>query len=847
VELHRARGDKANPVAYAGALNNLADLARAMEDWPRAEVLLQEAIAHLRRTVGEEHPFLAICLTQMASLHREAGNTPEALSLLQQAIRVEQQFRGENHPDYATLLNELGLCLIEQGQDAGEAHLNRSLQLRRSLLGEDHPDVAQSLNGLGVIAERKGDFAEAERLQRRALEIRQRSLGDEHPSVAESLSNLGLLLARVGRLAEALAMFERQLVGSNRMISQVLSISSERQAAGFLTQVWREHHAYLSLVKQHFATVPETVRATLDVVLRRKCLQAEAIAARRDAVLGGHYPHLREPLRQLTELRQQVARKVLAGPGLEGMEAHRELLRDWSRQIDDLEAQLARQVPEMRLEALLRSADRRAVALALPAETVLVEFVRFADFDFPNRCIRGESYVAFVLPAGESDVVHLIDLGPAGPIDRWVTVFRAGVTGDAQGEAGHDREVAERRPGSSLPEVAAEAGRALWGALVALLTPALGGSKRLLLAVDGDLARLPFEVLPTGRGRHLIEEYRISYLTSGRDALRFPAGRGEAGPAAVYCDPAFDLGQLGLSSAPGPLVSRAQRLQRAHLHFGPLPGTRAEGERVARLLGVRPWTGAEAVEGRLKGCCSPWALHLATHGFFLPAQQIDPRQFPRRNLALTFAGAESLPRPLCGPGMENPMLHSGLALAGANTFLKGGAPPEDAEDGLLTAEDVAGLDLLNTELAVLSACDTGLGKIHSGEGVFGLRRAFVLAGVRTLVMSLWKVSDLATAFLMDRFYDNLLTRGLDRDLALSEAQKATRDVTVRQLRAEWLSDAAIDRLTAGDAEARRALVGLARQPDGHRPFEHPSYWGAFICQGDTAPLPGSGPTCDPVP
>src|SRR5262249_34696728 len=153
----------------------------------------------------------------------------------------------------------------------------------------------------------------------------------------------------------------------------------------------------------------------------------------------------------------------------------------------------------------------------------------------------------------------------------------------------------------------------------------------------------------------------------------------------------------------------------------------------------------------------------------------DPSRLGRDLELLSPGDGPGLGR-LGGPGMEDPMLRSGLALAGASTFLRGAAPPAEAEDGLLTAEDVAGLDLLATELVVLSACETGLGEVHAGEGVFGLRRAFVVAGAKTLVMSLWKVPDLATAFLMDRLYDNLLTRGLDRDLALSEAQRATRDV-----------------------------------------------------------------------
>src|SRR5262245_11232025 len=136
---------------------------------------------------------------------------------------------------------------------------------------------------------------------------------------------------------------------------------------------------------------------------------------------------------------------------------------------------------------------------------------------------------------------------------------------------------------------------------------------------------------------------------------------------------------------------------------------------------------------------------------------------------------------------------------------------------------------------------------RAGEGVFGLRRALIIAGARTLVMSLWKVPDLATAFLMDRFYDNVLTRGLDRDLALSEAQRATRDATIAQLKAEWLAPAMIERLAAGDAVARRNLAALAAKPDDHKPFERPFFWGAFICQGDPSPLPSTKTAGEPGP
>jgi CHAT domain-containing protein len=336
-------------------------------------------------------------------------------------------------------------------------------------------------------------------------------------------------------------------------------------------------------------------------------------------------------------------------------------------------------------------------------------------------------------------------------------------------------------------------------------------------------------VLPTADGRRLLDEYQISYVSCGRDVLRFgAASTGQPGEPLMLADPDFDLEldntpsprsaqpkpgfwsrllkrhqaappspKAVTASVPATTTHRAGRRSRdlerdrSRYHFDRLPGTRAEGEAIAGLLGVQPWIDAAALEGRLKsGCRSPRILHLATHGFFLPDQ---PRAPGQDRLGLGFEPMGDMGR-LAGPLPENPMLRSGLALAGANTWLKAGKPPEEAEDGLLTAEDVSGLDLLATELVVLSACETGLGQVHVGEGVFGLRRAFVLAGAKTLVMSLWKVPDEPTRELMEDFYRRILA-GQGRADALRAAQ----------------------------------LTMKMKYPD-------PYYWGAFICQGDPSPL-----------
>jgi CHAT domain-containing protein len=610
----------------------------------------------------------------------------------------------------------------------------------------------------------------------------------------------------------------------------------------FLQWIQRDQAMFLSLVHRHLKDSPEAVRTALDLVLRRKALGAEVLAAQRDAILGGRYPHLREAFDQLHQLRQRTAQKLLAGPAPgETLATYDQTLSAWQQEQQQHETALARQIPEMNLDQQLRQADRRAIALALPAGVALVEFVRFVVFDFHAVPARDEPrwlparYLAFVLPAGQPEQVQMIDLGEADPIDRLIADFRAGITvppddrprrqqvmGSAPAESranGHPPAPAE------LPALAAELRRQVFDPLV----PALGDHTQLWLSPDGDLTRLPFEVLPArANDQLLLDTYRISYLATGRDVLRCgqPATR-PAAPPLVAADPDFDLARRATRPMPraavpalaaagkgafwsglfgrrkDPAVAEAPPAPAAPVALAPpgrcsraaqrapsvnrLPGTRREGERIAALLNVPPMLDA-VLDRPLKAIHSPRIVHLATHGFFLEDQPFEPGTGWRD------LGAVGIGDRLTSSRGENPLLRSGVLLAGFNTWRNGGEPPAEAEDGMLTAEDVTGMDLLDTELVVLSACETGLGQVHVGEGVFGLRRAFAVAGARTLVMSLWKVPDAQTEELMVDFYQRIL-RGEGRAEALRQAQQAVR----------------------------------LQHPD-------PFYWGAFICQGDPGPL-----------
>ena len=619
----------ANHPGYATNLNNLALLYHDMGNYAAAEPLLRQASDICRTALGADHPDYATSLNNLAGVYESMGNYAAAEPLFRQALEIRRTTLGADHPDYATSLNNLAWLYHEMGNyAAAEPLLRQASDICRTTLGANHPGYATNLNNLALYHD-MGNYAAAEPLHRQALEIRRTALGANHPHYATSLNNLALLyrgwattrrpspctgrpwrsaarpwgrttstmpepdppgggIRRNGPYLGGLSLLRQAAAIDDRMIGQVFSIGSESQRTAFLEMIQTRIEGFLSLIWRHLGEPPDAVRAALDLVLRRKAIGAEALAAQRDAVLGGRYPALEPQLREWSTLRGQIAQKTLAGPGPEGLPAHRQLLAQWNQQKERLEAELARHIPEMNLEQKLRAADRRAVALALPAGVALIEFIRFDVFDFqavPARdelCWQPARYLAFVLPAGEPDHVQMIDLGEAEPIDRMIRDFRVGITSEVEDRSSRDLAAAPigpaRAPGSSRDP-------ALRAAVFDnKLAPALAGCKRLLLAPDGDLTRLPFEVLPTASGRRFIEEYAVSYLSCSRDVLRFgAASSGQPAAPVVIADPDFDLGARTplaphhptrdpSGSGSPPRSSRQSRdLDRSHLRFGAYP------------------------------------------------------------------------------------------------------------------------------------------------------------------------------------------------------------------------------------------------------------------------------------
>jgi CHAT domain-containing protein len=513
-------------------------------------------------------------------------------------------------------------------------------------------------------------------------------------------------------------------------------------------------------------------------------LAATALAQRKGRVLDAMADNLgtlwnrsteedRAVLQQLKSVTSQLAALVLNGPQKLSIAEHQQRIKDLTEQREQLENEAARR--SQGYYERTQAVTLAAIQAAMPANAVLIDIGVYRPFDakksFESQKQFGDSrYVAFVVPS--RGAVLEKDLGPAKEIDAAVTAFRDALRDPQRKDI--------KEPARGLDEKVMRPLRSL-----------AGDATHLLLSPDGQLDLVPFEALVDEQNRYLVERFSITYLTTGRDLLRTQVSRASKSGPVVIADPQFGEPETTtLAKAERPRqggggrrrsITTGQNL--SDVYFAPLSGTAQEARAIQSLFPeAEVLTGAAATKTALKEVTAPRILHIATHGFFL---QDMPAGAPA-------PGAKDTRAVHANALVENPLLRSGLALSGANLT------KNSSEDGILTALEAANLNLWGTKLVTLSACETGVGEVKNGEGVYGLRRSFFLAGAETLVMSLWPVSDYVTREMMTSYYGGL-KHGLGRGEALRQAQ----------------------------------LAMLKRKGR-----EHPFYWASFIQSGEWANLDG---------
>jgi CHAT domain-containing protein len=754
-----------NDPDVAASLNNLANLYYSQASYARAEPLYLRALGIREQLLGKNHPDVAATLNNLANLYYAQGMPARAEPLHQRALGIWEAALGKNHPHVAQSLNNLGNLYYSQGwYSRAEPLYLRALAIREASLGRDHPDVAASLNNLASLYDAQGFYARAEPLLQRARTIREAAFSKDHPSMVPTLNNLAQFHLAQHRLADALSLFTQAFSISERRLRQEALSFSEARLTHFLEQLRTDEELLYSLLRA-YPENEDVRRLVLSVVLLLKGRSAGELAKTSHIVYRSLGPLDRNIFEQLRALRSQLATLVLQDPHSYTLADYQQRLDALAAQGDALEADLAQRSAPLRALAALPALSRivNQVAAALPPDAALVEFISYTERSLlvkPGTPLsevpRHQHYLAMVLLPDAH--IRALDLGPAEPIDR---------------AASNLRDALARRDAAFLAPA-----QALYQRAFQPLLPLLGDIHRLFLSPDGQLGLVPFAALHDGQ-QFLLDSYDFVYLTSGKDLLPRPQEGASNGAVVVLADPDFSAPLPTPPSASGktlPFAVRSPsvedlstlRADLAEQPWAPLPGTREEAEGIQRLFPqAQVFLGPEATKQRLLHLPTPAVLHIATHGFFLedaPAPEDDSR-------AIGHFGALDEGTPLHRP--PDPLLRSGLILAGARAPQASGAASHPLDSSLVTALELAGLDLWGTQLVVLSACDTGRGDIKLGQGVYGLRRALVVAGAETVVMSLWEVRDDSTRLLMEAYYRNLLL-GQGRAFALREAMRALR-------------------------------------------------------------------------
>ncbi len=810
-------------------LDRLAELLYTGGDYTAARPLYERALAMVEKSLGPDHPSTARALMGLATLLRTTGDLAAARPLFERSMALREKIFGPNSAEVAVNLGDLGDLQRDLGDDDTARRLyEKSLAINEKALGPDNPGVAVSLENLASLMVRAGEDATAKPLFERALTIRRNSLGPEHPLVAESQNHIATVLARQGQVGEGV----EQALEAERISRDHLRLTSrslsERQALRY--SAVRSSSLDLLLTLAGRGLDPASDRRVMDAAVRSRAVVLDEMAARHRAIADTSNARVASLADTLAGARARLAALVVRGIGDQSPTAYRKLIED---------AQAAKEAAERTLAAtsadFARGVSRARlgldeVAANLPAGSALVAMTEYEKAELtigsapasaagrvgPSK--RGTHFMAFVLRAGERDP-QAVELGSADAIDSLVTRWKQEVSGGAlrAGMTPKRAEAAYRTAGTAL--------RArVWDPL----TSALAHVERVFVVPDGSLNLVNLAALPIDEGGYLVERGpSLHYLSAERDLV--PAGESRHGagllalgaPDYEATAPFASLRQGGADSTKAVARDESSELiasaatyrgQRsgcgdfATTQFEPLPATGEETREIvgmwtksqraksAERAGILDLTGGDASEAAFKrSVAGRSVLHLATHGFFISGA-CPSALAPARGIGgLTTAenaGAES-PPPVGG---ENPLLLSGLVLAGANHRAAAG---EGEDDGILTAEEIASLDLSGVEWAVLSACETGVGDVQTGEGVFGLRRAFQVAGAGTLIMSLWSVDDEATRAWMKALY---------------EARLKNRRDTV-------------------DA-ARNASLSVLRDRRKHKLATHPFYWAAFVAAGD---------------
>lgn len=793
----------------ASNFNNLAFLYESQGKLGEAEPLYRDALEMKKRLFkGHDHPQLALSMNNLGGLYQSQGNLRDAEPLYKDALKMYQRlFKDQDHPNLASSLYNVARLYQDQGKLGESEQLAKdALEMRKRLFkGQDHTSIAESLSIRAGLYHDQGKLSAAEPLAKDALEMYRRLFkGLDHPDLSRSLTNLAGLYLKQGKLPAAGSLAKDALEMNRRLAVAFAQDKTEGETLTLLAKQPLVRDGYLCTARgADPAFVYAQVWADKGYVARayeRRLLQARAVATD---------PKAAQTLADLTDARRRRAELLLApatkdqatlDQRKQEIETYEDRIKDKTRELNAL------------LPASVR-ADKLAAAIpsdlqkALPVDVAVVDFLRFVHFehdqDKPGAAgfTWTPQYLAFVVT---KEKVAWVDLGTADKIEPAVNAWRPALTSGKE----------------FTPDVAAKVRELIWEKVRKELPP---GIKTVYVCPDAELCKVPFAALPGDKpGTILLEDFEVAMIPHApflldklwpQDSLKNPPTI-----ALVVGGVKYDAEVSLPAPNTNAMTRRGDPLMKpdAKPSWRFLGNTVGEANGVAatavrRKLPVTRFDGDKATtEALLKALPNAKYAHFATHGFFADASfrsafQLDDKDYEK------MAWGERR-----GRAALSPLVMTGLVFAGANHEKTLGR-------GILTGEQLIDLDLSGLDLAVLSACETGLGDVAGGQGTFGLQRAFHYAGTTNVLCSLWKVPDESTAALMNLFYTNLWDKNLNPMESLRQAQLEVYRNPGKI--PEWAKGfrGKFDLVTGAGGE-----VQIKPTKDGKT---HPLYWAAFTLSG----------------
>lgn len=778
---------------YASSLSNLAILYSNEGKYLKAEPLCKEALAIRRKVSGTMNLDYATSLTSLSVIYFNVGNYTKAEFMIKEALDIRKKILGMENPMYAASLNNLAYLYIEQGQySKGEPLLLEALAIRKKILGVEDPFYAESINNLAVFYDNLGNLSKAEPLYLESLSILKKVFGTESSQYATSVNNLAVFYTRQRSLSKAEPFYLKaleirkkvlgtnhpdyavslnslssyyKLFGSDRFLlylDELLPLNQKQIIQQTNFQTTSELSAFLKANRYNFLDSKfslvypfNIINDTINYELYNTNILLKNLTLRNSTQLQNRIreskdSNLINTLEEFHEIKRQLNKYAAL------LKANQPVrIKELENKAGLLEKKLVTGSQAFREAKEFTNTTWKNVQQSLKKDEVAIEFVSFQYLN--NQWTDSIIYAAMIIRPGYA-YPKIVPLFEQKQLDSLL------------------------KRNTSLPEenylntLYSKDNFSLYNLIVKPIDSLLQGVNTIYTAPSGSLYNINLSQIVSHKPDGTT--FNVHVLGTTGELPRYSAlqlNKSTISNEVVFGGVNYDTASnSGITFQPptytpgfGQVASVTQRGGANSWAY--LPGTLTEAMQVGKIstqagLKVTLLKGDQANETSFKnlnGFSSPYILHLATHGYFFP----NPVQEKPRNFELMSTVKKTVYK-----WAQDPLLRSGLILAGANKAWKNSALMTDStEDGILTSMEVANVDLSNCKLAVLSACETGLGDINGSEGVFGLQRGFKLAGVKNIIMSLWKIPDTQSAELLTLFYDNCFT-GLTVFESLKQAQ-----------------------------------------------------------------------------